>query len=135
MMLAPAPARAGATKVPAFQLNGLSWNCDGATGGTPAGSAVIGITGNAKNPVVHGTAQMRGLASNTTYTLRLYQSNGTGCSFISATEVTTNAKGIATATLSAPHSNPGFRSAFLVAFSSGLVPNWLSQLAPLGPPP
>jgi hypothetical protein len=84
VMLASEPARAGATTVPAFQLKGLSWNCDGTpAGGAPAGSAVIGITGDAKNPIVHGTAQMRGLASNTTYELRLYQSSGNQCSMMS----------------------------------------------------
>src|SRR4051794_29149663 len=57
MVLAAAPARAGATIEPAFQ-NRLTGDCNGATGGTPAGSAVIGLTGSAKNPVVHGTAHL-----------------------------------------------------------------------------
>src|SRR3954452_22942959 len=91
MMLAAAPARAGATTVPAFQYVAANgYPCSGATGGTSAGSAVIGLTGNAQNPVLFGTAQMRGLAPNTTYTVRLYQSTGNGCSFVSGTDVTTN---------------------------------------------
>src|SRR3954471_1997042 len=82
MMLDAASAHAGATRVPAFK-NGTGWTCDGVppAGSTPpAGAAVIGLAGSAQNPVVHGTAQMRGLLPNTTYTLRLYNSNGSACS-------------------------------------------------------
>src|SRR3954452_22192126 len=61
MMLAATPARADATTVPAFK-NGTSWTCNGLTGGTPpAGSATIGLTGPAANPVVFGIAHLRDL--------------------------------------------------------------------------